>query len=266
MKEKNFKNRNCPCSAFTLIELLVVIAIIAILAAIILPVLAQSKERANRASCLNNLHEQGAAFCNYNTDNNGLYPDLRTPAFGGNGTTAVGSWPWDISTNFSTIMTDDGCNRNVFYDPSYPQFNCNQCWDFYQYGFGGFRILGYVYLLPGAGVATTGTTQPETPYWRTNSLYIPAHQNPSSTELVSDVILYDSTTASYANIALGYFAGLNPPLLQRTTHLQGSIPAGGDILYEDGHVQWREWKSMINPANGKPYEYFGGGTVPVFIF
>ena len=251
-------NRRNHTKAFTLIELLVVIAIIAILAALLLPALAKAKARGYRASCQSNLHQQGIALQIYSGDNNNKLPDLRALPFSGPPPlmAVAGNWPWDVSTNFTGALMADGATQNILYCPAYAAFNVSNTWTF---GFSfspPFSILGYVYMVPGAGANAGG--KPESPYWKTNVLGTPT-QPPSTAPVVVDVVIRDSVTHSYTKISVG---GLPANITQRTTHLEGSQPAGGNELMLDDHVEWRPWRVMWN--NGNTQNYFGNN--PVFVF
>ncbi|MCL5098534.1 MAG: type II secretion system GspH family protein, partial [Candidatus Omnitrophica bacterium] len=65
--------------SFTLIELLVVTAVIAVLASLLLPVIAQAKQRARAAICLNNLKQWGLATYLYAADHDDFLPPDGTP-------------------------------------------------------------------------------------------------------------------------------------------------------------------------------------------
>src|SRR6185437_13257349 len=94
--------------AFTLIELLVVIAVIAILAAILLPALAKAKERAMRASCLNNTKQIGMGALMYAGDNKNTLPQ----------DTLSGDWPHDMTIADVDLWQAAGLqNQKVFYCP-----------------------------------------------------------------------------------------------------------------------------------------------------
>jgi prepilin-type N-terminal cleavage/methylation domain-containing protein len=80
---------------FTLIELLVVIAIIGVLASLLLPALAQAKEKARRIKCLSNLRQMAVSAAIYADNNKDRYP-IAYHSEEENGVTV--SYAWDLTT------------------------------------------------------------------------------------------------------------------------------------------------------------------------
>jgi prepilin-type processing-associated H-X9-DG protein len=49
----------------------------------------------------------------------------------------------------------------------------------------------------------------------------------------------------------GIMGGWSKP--HNTAHLEGKLPAGGNLLFLDGHAEWRKFQAMRVRTDGTPY-------------
>jgi prepilin-type N-terminal cleavage/methylation domain-containing protein len=208
--------------AFTLIELLVVIAIIAILAAMLLPTLSLAKEKGKRAVCKSNCRQLGVAMTLYADDNNQkLMPNYNWAPF------CVDSG-FDIRSNLLAY----GRNVQVFYCPSdYFTPNSSPGW----YIANTYRYMSYNWLgsyNPGQSTKVqweNGAVMPE----KLTQTYVAANGLPGI--VVGGDRMWWQVTAQLAET----------PHRANQGAIAG-IPAGGNRLFLDSHVDWIKMAQTTN--------------------
>jgi type II secretory pathway pseudopilin PulG len=229
-----------------LIELLVVIAIIAILAAMLLPALARAKDKAIRTECLNNLKQVGLALQIYANDNRDKLP---APLPSSN----TGFWAWDLPWVPGLNILNSGAIWKIFYCPgtAWRFAETNDYELFWNFVPNGYHVLDYALTLP--GVPTMISTNVNTNMTPSSITYGVIYYPPPSP--VDRVLAADATImqgpGNWRNIQGGY------RLPHTTAHLNGSIPAGGNVEFVDGHAQWRKFAQMLKRTDATT-----GGPAP----
>ena len=230
--------------AFTLVELLVVIGIIAILIAMLLPALNRAREQARRTQCGSNLRTAGQSLMMYAGENKG-----KLPQHGGNS-----YWLFDIPLETRDYMVKYGYPRPTFYCPSNEmQQNDDRLWNYptgdptssfhsatgYQWMFKRFNapmppmFYGRPYverITQKIDISITGT----------NTITLSG----ADLEIASDMVNSTGTPRSTTEDFTGPRGGHSES--HWTSHLRaGNKAAGGNVLFLDGHVDWRDFRAML---------------------
>lgn len=233
--------------AFTLTELLVVVAVVALLLTLHVAAVASAKDQTLRGQCAGHLRALALASTIIANENGDKFP----------ANTAGVTWPWDMSVAVGNLLTNY-TPVPTFYCPAsgFTSVDNSNLWT---YGGSSFRVIGYAQTFPGTGlIGPTNLNTTLTPQ-RMLSTVPPFLLMPAP--LASQRVLFADSTISESNILpptpadnFGDIAG-GYAKAHRTCHMDGALPAGGNLAMLDGHVEWRPFSLMVprNSATGNPF-------------
>jgi prepilin-type N-terminal cleavage/methylation domain-containing protein/prepilin-type processing-associated H-X9-DG protein len=242
---------------FTLIELLVVISIIAVLLSILMPALGIVREQGRRMVCAQNEKNMGLGLFVYANDNDGKLP-----------MNDVNRWLFDVSYWTTDIILKTGAfDRHIFYCPSWKQRDSILFWRYGEnFPLGTpesaltpeptaeatrkdyHRIMGYYWLIDFKDGRKPDPFSYDGPkkQWVRSTTSTKYKTPPATVELITDVTASngpDRETADFTQATGGCWSRWQ--VYDRSNHLKNSTkPSGGNILFLDGHVDWRKFDDM----------------------